>query len=64
MPPARTWSRKFKEGSENRYNSSYIGGRTGLEYAGVDLHIGAIESMDSPALNVACPARNWSENLR
>jgi hypothetical protein len=59
---ARNWSRKAKEISENRYNSSYLGGRVDPEGAGADLHIAIISTDCTPLFELDVLRPGMEEN--
>jgi hypothetical protein len=54
--PARTW-KKFQESSRDYHSCTYHVGSVALECAVIDRHNGTTLSMDSAALDVACPRR-------
>jgi hypothetical protein len=52
--PPGIGAKKVQESSRNNFGSTYIGGSVAVKSAGVDLDI-CIISINSPALEVACP---------
>jgi hypothetical protein len=62
MSPARTW-KKFQESSRVDHSCTYIGGSIALEYAVIDLHNDTL-SIDSSALEVACPPPGHGRKIR
>jgi hypothetical protein len=55
-PPPGIGAKKVQENSETRFCTTYIASAVALESAGVDLDICTVSSINSTALEVACPA--------
>jgi hypothetical protein len=53
-PPPGIGAKKVQGSPRNSFRSTYIGGSVAVKSAGVDLDI-CIISINSPALEVACP---------
>jgi hypothetical protein len=55
VPRTGNWSEKCKEVSQNSFGITYTATSVALESAVMDLHIGITISINSSALEIACP---------